>query len=74
LDKGTLATIGRDHAVGSFGRLHVHGVLAWLLWLFVHLLYLVGYQNRILVATQWAFHYFTYNRGARLIVGEPGKE
>lgn len=68
-DKGNLATIGRNHAVGMFGRLHFHGVLAWLLWLFVHLMYLVGFQNRVLVALQWAFHYFTYNRNARLILG-----
>jgi NADH dehydrogenase len=74
VDKGTLATIGRNHAVGMFGRFHVHGILAWLLWLFVHLLYLVGYQNRVLVATQWAFNYFTYNRSARLILGADQKK
>jgi NADH:ubiquinone reductase (H+-translocating) len=73
-DKGALATIGRKHAVAVFGRLHVHGVVAWLLWLFVHLLYLAGTQSRILVAIQWAFHYFTYNRNARLILGGPGPE
>jgi NADH dehydrogenase len=70
-DKGTLATIGRNHAVAVFGRLHVHGKLAWLLWVFVHLMYLVGAQSRVLVAIQWAFHYFTYNRNARLILGKP---
>jgi NADH dehydrogenase len=69
VDKGNLATIGRNHAVGQLWHLHVHGVVAWLLWLFVHLMYLVGFQNRLLVALQWAFHYFTYNRSARLIVG-----
>ena len=74
VDKGTLATIGRNHAVAMFGRLHFHGILAWLLWLFVHLLYLVGAQSRILVAIQWAFHYFTYNRNARLILGKPPGE
>ena len=74
MDKGTLATIGRNHAVGVFGKLHLHGVVAWLLWLFVHLLYLAGTQSRILVAIQWAFHYFTYNRNARLILGKPGPE
>jgi NADH dehydrogenase len=68
LDKGMLATIGRKSAVASFGKFHFNGVLAWLAWLFVHLLYLVGFQNRVLVATQWAFHYFTYNRRARIIV------
>ncbi|MGB9604814.1 MAG: hypothetical protein ACPL88_02895, partial [Bryobacteraceae bacterium] len=66
-DKGVLATIGRRHAVAQFGRWHFRGTLAWLLWLFVHLAYLIGFQNRVLVLVQWAFHYFTYHRGARLI-------
>ncbi len=69
-DKGTLATIGRNHAVGYFGKFKFHGTPAWLMWLFVHLMYLVGFQNRVLVALQWAFHYFTFNRNARLILGE----
>ncbi|HSB14847.1 MAG TPA: NAD(P)/FAD-dependent oxidoreductase [Bryobacteraceae bacterium] len=69
IDKGNLATIGRKQAVGILAGLHFSGVVAWLLWLFVHLMYLIGFQNRLLVATQWAFHYFTYNRGARLITG-----
>ncbi len=69
-DKGTLATIGRHHAVADFGFLRASGFLAWILWLFVHLMYLVGFQNRILVFVQWAFLYFTRNRGARLITGE----
>jgi NADH:ubiquinone reductase (H+-translocating) len=68
-DKGNLATIGRNQAVGILAGLHFSGVIAWLLWLFVHLMYLIGFQNRLLVATQWAFHYFTYNRSARLITG-----
>jgi NADH dehydrogenase len=67
-NKGALATIGRHHAVADFGRLRFHGPAAWLLWLFVHLLYLVTFQNRLLVAIQWAFHYFSFNRRARLIV------
>jgi NADH dehydrogenase len=71
LNKGNLATIGRNRAVADFGRFGFDGWFAWLTWLFVHLLYLVGFQNRILVAVQWAFHYFTYNRKARLIVGNP---
>ncbi|MCS7315193.1 MAG: NAD(P)/FAD-dependent oxidoreductase [Bryobacteraceae bacterium] len=66
-DRGMLATIGREHAVGCFGRLRVKGRLAWLLWLFVHLAYLIGFQNRVLVLIQWAFHYFSYHRGARII-------
>lgn len=66
-DKGTLATIGRHHAVADFKWLRFNGFPAWVTWLFVHLLYLVGFQNRLLVLIQWAFHYFTFNRGARLI-------
>jgi NADH dehydrogenase len=68
VDKGTLATIGRNRAVASFRKLRFGGFVAWIVWLFVHLLYLVGFQNRVLVVIQWAFHYFTYNRKARLIV------
>jgi hypothetical protein len=67
VDKGTLATIGRNQAVASFRNLRFGGFVAWVAWLFVHLLYLAGFQNRVLVAIQWAFHYFTYNRKARLI-------
>jgi len=66
-DQGTLATIGRASAVADFGRLRFSGFPAWLVWLFIHLMQLVGAQNRILVFVQWAFHYFTFNRGARLI-------
>lgn len=68
VDKGILATIGRNRAVAYFRNLRLHGFLAWIVWLFVHLLYLVGFQNRVLVSIQWAFHYFTYNRKARLII------
>jgi NADH dehydrogenase len=68
VDKGTLATIGRNRAVASFGKLRFSGFAAWIVWLFVHLLYLVGFQNRVLVLIQWGFHYFTYSRKARLIV------
>jgi NADH dehydrogenase len=67
VDKGTLATIGRHAAVAQFGRVKLTGSIAWLAWLFIHLLLLVGFRNRVLVATQWAFQYFTFNRGARLI-------
>lgn len=66
-DKGTLATIGRHAAVAQFGRVKLTGWIAWMAWLFIHLLLLVGFRNRVLVATQWAFQYFTFNRGARLI-------
>ena len=67
-DKGILAAIGRKRAVAAFGNFRVRGILAWVLWLFVHLMYLVGFQNRLLVMIQWGFHYFTRNRRARLIV------
>ena len=67
---GLLATIGRAYAVGEFGRLRLSGYPAWLLWLFVHLMKLVGYENRVLVLVQWAWNYFTRNRSTRLIVGE----
>ena len=70
LDKGSLATIGRNSAVAQIGPLQFSGVLAWLAWLFVHLLYIVEFENRLLIVVQWAYDYFTYNRGARLITGQ----
>ncbi|MBV6432670.1 MAG: Demethylphylloquinone reductase NdbB [Bryobacteraceae bacterium] len=69
LDKGSLAVIGRAAAVADFGAVHISGYLAWLAWLFIHLMYIVGFQNRILVFIQWGFHYLTFHRGARLITG-----
>jgi NADH dehydrogenase len=66
-DLGNLATIGRSAAVADFGKLHVSGFLAWLLWLFVHLMNLVGFRNRLLVLVQWGWNYFTFDRSARLI-------
>ena len=68
-DKGSLAVIGRAAGVAQFGDFHFSGLLAWLLWLFVHLMYLVGFQNRLIVFIRWGFSYLTYNRGARLITG-----
>ena len=68
-DKGSLATIGRNRAVAIIGRFHFSGYLAWLIWLFVHLLYIVEFENRMLILFQWAYDYFTHNRGARLITG-----
>ncbi|MCH7473159.1 MAG: NAD(P)/FAD-dependent oxidoreductase [Gemmatimonadetes bacterium] len=72
VDKGSLATIGRSAAVAKFGRFGFAGFPAWLLWLFVHILALIEFENRVLVAVQWAWNYFTRNRGARLIVGRDG--
>lgn len=68
-DKGMLATIGRNAAVAKIGPLQFSGILAWLAWLFIHLLYIVVFENRLVIATHWAYDYFTYNRGARLITG-----
>jgi NADH dehydrogenase len=70
-DKGSLAVIGRASAVAQFPRVRFEGLVAWLLWLFIHLMYLVNFQNRIVVFIRWGFNYFTYNRNARLITGEP---
>ena len=68
-DKGSLATIGRAAAVAQFGKIHISGFVAWLSWLFVHIFFLIGFRNRIIVMIQWAWSYFTYERGARLITG-----
>jgi NADH dehydrogenase len=68
-DKGSLAVIGRASAVAEIRGLHMSGLLAWLTWLFVHLLYIVEFSNRVLVFIQWGFLYLTYNQGARLITG-----
>lgn len=66
-NRGQLATIGRAAAVADLGRLRFSGYPAWVLWLFIHLMYLVEFENRVLVLIQWAWHYFTRNRGARII-------
>ena len=68
-NKGNLATIGRAAAVAEFGKIHISGFLAWLAWLFIHIFFLIGFRNRIIVMLQWAWSYFTYERGARLITG-----
>ena len=70
VDKGNLATIGRAHAVAEIKRLHFGGALAWLLWLGIHIFYLIGFQNRLLVLLRWSFSFMTRGRGARLITGE----
>jgi NADH dehydrogenase len=66
-NKGDLATIGRSRAIADFGRVRFAGRLAWFLWLFVHIMYLVGFRNRIMVLIEWAYAYFTYQAGVRLI-------
>jgi NADH:quinone reductase (non-electrogenic) len=69
-DKGQLAVIGRGQAVADIWKLHFGGFLAWMVWIFVHVFFLIGFRNRVLVLLQWAWSYFTYSRGARLITGE----
>jgi NADH dehydrogenase len=69
-DYGSMATIGKKNAVADIGPLHIAGFLGWVAWLFIHLMYIVEFENRILVIVQWAWNYFTGNRAARLITGE----
>ncbi len=66
-DKGNMATIGRNKAVADLNFIHFSGLLAWLAWLFIHVLYLVSFRNRMAVLLQWAWAYVTFNKGARLI-------
>jgi NADH:ubiquinone reductase (H+-translocating) len=70
LDKGSLATIGRAAAVAEIRKIHISGYFAWLAWLFIHVFFLIGFRNRLIVLIQWAWSYFTYERGARLITGD----
>jgi NADH:ubiquinone reductase (H+-translocating) len=69
-DKGNLATIGRARAVADIKGIHLSGFIAWVTWLTVHLFYLIGFENRLLVMIRWAFSFATHGRGARLIAGE----
>ena len=70
-DRGTMATIGRSAAVAWIGKLHFSGWFAWLAWLLVHLIFLIGFRNKLSVLIQWTYSYFTYKRSARLITGPP---
>jgi NADH:ubiquinone reductase (H+-translocating) len=72
--KGSLATIGRVAAVADFGKLKLSGVLAWLAWLGLHLMFLVGFRNRLMVLIQWSWSFLSYDRGARLITGPLRRE
>jgi NADH dehydrogenase len=65
LDKGIMATVGRASGIAQSGRLRLWGLLGWLAWLFIHLIFLNGFRNRLLVFIQWAYAYFTWARGAR---------
>ena len=69
-NKGDMAVIGRAAAVANIFGLHISGVIAWMVWLFIHLMYIVQFQSRILVFIQWGFEYLTFSRGARLITGD----
>jgi NADH dehydrogenase len=69
-DKGQLAVIGRGQAVADIWKLHFGGFVAWLAWIFVHIFFLIGFRNRVMVLLEWAWSYITYSRGARLITGE----
>jgi NADH dehydrogenase len=73
-NKGDLATIGRYRAIADFGRLRIAGGLAWWFWLFLHIMYLAGFRNRASVLVEWAYSYFTYERGARLITARDSIE
>ena len=75
VNKGNLATIGRHKAIADFGFFTIAGTPAWVFWLFLHIMFLVGFRNRLAVLTQWAYAYVTFQRGARLITGrERGEE
>jgi NADH:ubiquinone reductase (H+-translocating) len=67
VDKGNLATVGRSYAIVNFKGLNLTGLLAWILWLVIHIYYLIGFRNRLVTLFQWAWTYLTFNRGARLI-------
>jgi NADH dehydrogenase len=66
-----MATIGRSRAVAQIGRMHFTGFIAWLLWLGLHIAFLVGFRNRVSVFLNWTYAYFAYKRGARIIMGGP---
>jgi NADH dehydrogenase len=72
--KGSLATIGRKAAVAQLGPLKLSGVIAWLAWLFIHVMFLIGFRNRFMVVFQWAWSFVSYDRGARLITGPIQRE
>jgi NADH dehydrogenase len=74
INKGNLATVGRSYAIVEMGKLRLTGLIAWVMWLLIHIYYLIGFRNRFVALFQWAWTYFTYSRGARLITYEkPGQ-
>lgn len=70
-DKGTMATIGRSKAVAQVGALKLSGMTAWVAWLTLHLVFLIGFRNKVAVMVNWIYSYFAYKRGARIIMNEP---
>ena len=72
-DKGSLATIGRKAAVAEVGGVQLSGFLAWLAWLGIHIFFLIGFRNRVVVMFEWALAYLTYARSARIVLGAPGR-
>lgn len=73
-DRGSMATIGRGAAVAEIGQVKLKGSVAWLAWLFIHIVFLIGFRNRLLVLLQWTWSYLTWQRGARLITGAVGPD
>jgi NADH:ubiquinone reductase (H+-translocating) len=73
-DRGSMATIGRRRAIADLGWIRLWGAPAWWTWLLVHLVFLIGFRNRVFVLVDWAWSYFTFARGARLIVGTEGTD
>ena len=69
-NKGNLATVGRSFAVADWGKMRLSGLIAWLTWIVVHIYYLIGFRNRVVVLFEWAWAYVTFQRGARLITGK----
>jgi NADH dehydrogenase len=72
-DKGSMATIGRNAAVAQIANIKFGGLFAWIAWVLVHLIFLIGFRNRSAVFLQWIWAYFTYGKGARIINGPVGK-
>ena len=73
-DKGSMATVGRNRAVADLGRIRFQGFFAWLVWMFVHLMSLVGFRNKAVTLVNWTWNYFSYDRGTRLIIRRFNRE
>ncbi|MFZ4102219.1 MAG: hypothetical protein ACOYKR_09695 [Sphingobacterium thalpophilum] len=67
-DKGSMATVGRNLAVVDIGKIHFQGIFAWFVWMFVHLMSLAGFRNKVVTFVNWVWSYFSYDRGTRLII------